>query len=146
MKFVDFLVSKLVSGFNLLTDMLYNLFSFLAKPLSYVFYFFDGVFYFFYEVALIVWKVISIFIALLQFFVAIVSGFVRFIVTMVSPSFDQTPVHYPSSSQQGLQVVMDVLQPTGLLTVAPLVCLAILWVYFIKKMIGLLGGDIKSNA
>jgi hypothetical protein len=146
LKFVDKLLSSLASGFNFIGDMLYNLVSFLAKPLSYLYFFFDGIFYFLYQLALIVWKIISIFIALLQFFVAIVAGFLRFITTILSPNFNLTPVNYPSTSLMGVNEVMKLLQPTGLLTVVPLICLAFLWVYFIKKMIGLLGGDIKTNA
>jgi hypothetical protein len=47
---------------------------------------------------------------------------------------------------QGISAVLDQLRPTGLLTVVPLIILAIVWGLFIKKIVGLIGGEIKADA
>ena len=146
MKFVDKLLGFLGSGFRFVGDMLYKLMQFLAKPLSYLYYFLDGVFYFIFQLGVIAYKIISIFVALFQFFFAIVAGFLRFIGSMLWIDFSKTPIHYPSTSGQGLQVVVDMLQPTGALTVLPLICIAILWFVFIKMIIGLIGGEVRTDA
>lgn len=146
MIFVDSLLSMIAKGFNLVGDLIYQLFSFLAKPLTYLYYFLDGIFYFFYQLYLIVVKIIMIFVALLQFFGAIVVGFVRSITGMLSIDFDQTPVNYPDASYEGIQVVLDLVAPMGLMDIVPLILIAIVWAYFVKKYIGLLGGEIINNA
>lgn len=146
MKFVDKLLSSLTGGFKFVGDMLYRLISFIVKPLSYLFYFLDGIFYFIFQVGLVIYKVISIFVALFQFFIAIVAGFLRFIGSMLFIDFSKTPINYPSTSQKGVQVVLDLLQPTGLMTVLPIICIALLWFFFVKKIIGLIGGEIRSDA
>jgi hypothetical protein len=146
MKFVDKLLSFLGSGLRLVGDMLYKLIQFLAKPLSYLYYFLDGIFYFIFQVGLVIYKIISIFVALFQFFFAIVAGFLRFIGSMLWIDPTKTPIHYPSTSGRGLQVVVELLQPTGLMTVLPLICIALLWFFFVKKVIGLIGGEVRSDA
>ena len=146
MTFVNFLVGKLINGFNFVGDMLYKFISFLAKPLSYVYYFFDGVFYFVMQLALVVWKIISLFVALFQFFGALVAGFFRTITSFLAIDFTSSPVHFPSSSLRGLQVILNLIAPMGLLSVLPLVLIAVVWFIFVKRMIGLLGGDIKGDA
>lgn len=146
MKFVDRLLSLLSGGFNFVGDMLYKLISFIAKPLSYVYYFFDGVFYFILQVAVIIYKLISIFVALFQFFIAVMAGFLRFIGNMLYIDFSETPIHYPSTSGQGVKVVVDLLGGTGLTTVLPIVAIALLWFFFVKRIIGLIGGEIRSDA
>lgn len=146
MKFVDGLFSLLADGINYLGDMIAQVIQFLAKPLSYLYYFFDGVFYFFYQIFNVVVKIIMIFGAMIQFFASIVAGFVRTITNMLTIDYDAVPVSYPSSSQQGMQAVIDnVLQPMGLLTVVPMIVLALIWFAFAYKVIGLIGGT-KNNA
>lgn len=140
MKFVDKLLSSLMGGFNFIGDMIYKLITWISKPLTYLFYFLDGIFYFFYQLALIVWKVISIFVALIQFFVSIVAGFFRFIGAMLTIDFSKTPVNYPSASGRGISIVLEVIEPIGLLKVVPLILIAVTWFFFIKKIIGLIGG------
>lgn len=139
MKFVDALLQLLQSGFNFLGDQLYKLFSFLAKPMSYIYYFFEGIFYFLYQLFNIVVKIVMIFVAMVQLFAALVAGFVRTILSMLTINFNNVP-HYPSSSGQGITAVMTLLGDAGMLTVVPYIVLAILWFYFIKKIIGLIGG------
>lgn len=140
MTFVDSLLTMLSKAFGFIGDMLYSIIQFLAKPLSYIYYFFDGVFYFLYQLFNVVVKVIMIFVALVQFFGSIVLGFLRTVMKMLTVDFSSTPIHYPDSSLQGITVVLDLVRPMGLLTVVPLIILALTWFYFIKKMIGLLGG------
>jgi phage-related protein len=142
MKFVDALLSLVSGGFNFLADLIYKLFSFLAKPLSYVYYFFEGVFYFLFQLFNIVVKVVMIFVGLFQLFIALVAGFVRTIMSMLTINY--TAPHYPSASGQGITAVTDILNASGMLTVVPYIVLAVIWMYFVKRMIGLLGGG--SNA
>lgn len=146
MKFVDMLLLLLTSGFNFIGDMLGELIKFLAKPLSYIYYFFDGVFYFLYQLFAVIVKVIMIFVALFQFFVAIVAGFMRTLLKMMTINYDATPVNYPSTSMQGIQAVIDeILEPMGVITIVPLILLAMIWFMFAYKIIGLFGGT-KNNA
>lgn len=146
MKFVDKLLGLLSNGVNFIGDMLYNLLSLVSKPLSYVYYFFDGVFYFIYQLFAVVVSIIKIFVALVQFFGALVIGFVRTIAGMLSINFSGTPINYPSKTADGMNAVMDVIDPIGLLNVVPLILIAVTWGYFVKKIIGLLGGEIRSDA
>lgn len=146
MTFVNALLSMLSKGFNFLGDMLARLIEFIAKPLSYVFYFFDGVFYFLFQLFNVVVKIIMIFVAMVQFFGAIVVGFVRTIMKMLSIDFNASPPNYPGGSYKGIQAVLDVFQPLGVLTVVPLIILAITWFLFVKQIIGLIGGGARSDA
>jgi hypothetical protein len=144
MKFVDGLFGLISSGINYIGDMIAKLIEFIAKPLSYIFYYFDGVFYFLYQLFLIISKIIMIFVAILQFFASIVVGFMRSILSMLTIDFNATPINYPSSSYQGIQAVLDIFQPMGVLTVVPMIVLAIVWFYFAKRVIGLIGGIINN--
>jgi hypothetical protein len=146
MNFVEKLLGLMSSGFDFVGDMLFSLISFIAKPLSYVFYFFDGVFYFLYQLYNIVVGVIKIFVALVQFFFAIVLGFMRTLREMLTIDFSQTPIHFPSKTMDGVQAVLDLVDPMGVLDIVPLILIAVTWGYFIKKIIGLLGGEIKADA
>lgn len=129
----------LSSGFKFVGDMLYRFMTFLAKPLSYLYYFFDGVFYFFLQLFNIVVKIVMIFVALIQLFAALVVGFLRTVFSMLTIDFSAAP-HFPSKSGQGIAAVMDVIGGAGMLTVAPGIVLAVVWFIFIKQIIGLLGG------
>ena|SRR5206468_5047888 len=140
MTFVDTLMTWLGQGFSFIGDMIYKLIQFIAKPLTYVYYFFEGVFYFLYVLFQIAAKIIMIFVALVQFFIAIVSGFMRTLLRMLTINYDDSAIHYPDSSYTGIQTVLDFVRPMGFLDVVPLIVLAMIWFYFIKKMIGLLGG------
>jgi hypothetical protein len=144
MKFVDGLFSLLSKGINFLGDMIGKLIEFIAKPLSYVYFFFDGLFYFLYQLFSVIVKIIMIFVAMFQFFVAIVAGFIRTVLAMLTIDFNAKPTHYPSSSFQGIQAVLDVFQPMGILTVVPMIMLAVVWFFFAKRMIGLIGGGAKD--
>jgi hypothetical protein len=116
MNFGSSLLKGSQSGFNFIGDMLSQVMNLLAKPLSYIF------------------------VALLQFFVAIVAGFFRVIYSMLTINYDAISNVYPGESYTGIQTVMDLLRPTGMLTVVPYIVLAVIWFAFIKKLIGLIGG------
>jgi hypothetical protein len=146
MKFVDKLLSLIRDTSKFIGDMIYKLYEFLAKPLTYVYYFFDGVFYFFYQLWNIAVKAIMIFVALIQFFAALTMGFVRTIKGMLTVDFNSTPINYPSTSYQGIQAVLDVVDPIGILDIVPLIILAVVWFLFVKKILGLLGGEIQTRA
>lgn len=145
MKFVDVLMSAIAGGMNMLGDMLNRLIQFLQKPFTYLFYFLDGIFYFVYQLFYVVVKIVTLFVALFQFFGALVVGFVRTLGSMLTVNFN-APVNYPGGSRQGMDVVMDLLGKMGVMNVVPLVLLAVIWGFFVKKIIGLLGGEIKSDA
>lgn len=139
MKFVNVLTSGIASGFNFLGDMLAALIRLISKPLTFLLSLLESIFYLIYQLGYIVVKVIMIFVALLQFFGAIVIGFLRTVFAMLTINYGQTPLRYPDSSIIGLNTVLDVIRPMGLLTVVPGIVLAITWFIFIKRFIGLLG-------
>ncbi len=143
MKFVDKLLSFLKDGFIEIIDALFAFISFLAKPLSYLLAFLEGVFYFFIKFFEVVISVVMIFVSIFQFLGALVVGLFRTITSWLTVSPNASTVSFPSTTQQGLNVITDLVEPIGLLTVVPQVCLAILWLFFIIKMIGLFGGQIS---
>jgi len=145
MNFGNAIMQALAKGFNLLGDMFIKLIIFLSKPLSYIYYFFEGIFYFVFQLFNVVVKIVMVFGAIIQFFISIVAGFFRTIIKFLSFNYDSTPIIYPSDSYQGIKVVMDFVRPMGLLTVVPLIVLCMLWLFFVKKMIGLIGGGGTSS-
>lgn len=142
MKFVDKLLSLLVSGFNKLIDSFFALAQFLAKPLAFILQFLEGIFYFISVLFQIVIQIVMIFVAMFQFLFAIVAGVFRTIKAWLTVSPNASDVSFPSMSNRGFSVVVDLVQPTGLMTVVPMVALAFLWFYFILKIIGLFGGSL----
>jgi hypothetical protein len=142
MKFVDSMFdwfssigSTIANGFNNLLDLI-------MKPLSYLFWFLDGVFYFFMMIFDVAVKLVMIFVALFQFIMALITGLLRTIQDLLTPTFNSADVNLPSNSEQGLQVVLDLVDPTGLLTIIPYICIAFVWSAFIYKILGLFGGNI----
>lgn len=148
MKFVEKLLGLIKDGFmkmiGFFVDIFQSLFDLLAKPFQLLFILFEGIFYFISVLFQIVVKIIMIFVAIFQFIFAVIAGVFRTIAKWltVSPSGD---VSFPSVSNQGFGVVIDLLQPTGLMTVVPMVAIAFLWFYFALKMIGLFGGQIMIS-
>lgn len=144
MNFLD----KLMTVFNgiggLIVDGFSTMFEFLSKPLSYLFYFLDGVFYFIMLLFDVVIKVIMIFVALFQFIAALIAGVFRTFQALLYPTFDQ-PINMPSSTEQGVQFVMDRVSPLGLLDIVPYIALAFVWLFFIMKILALFGGDIVAK-
>lgn len=144
MNFIEKILTFLVSLGRLIVDGFVGLFELLSKPLSYLFYFLDGVFYFIMQLFDIVVKVVMIFVALFQFVAAMIAGVFRFFRSLLTPSFNQ-PVNMPSNSQQGLDVVLDVVDPVGLLDIVPYILVAFVWVFFAMKILALFGGNVVAK-
>jgi hypothetical protein len=142
-------IQKILDGFKHVGDWIVNgfseLFKFLAKPLSYLFYFLDGVFYFFYVLFDIVVKIIMIFVALFQFVFALIAGFLRTLFDLLTPSFNTGQVHLPSTSPQGFNVVISLVDPVGLLNIVPYILIAVVWGAFIMKILALFGGQVTAK-
>lgn len=140
-KVISYLGNLFKPLFNLIADGFNKLIDFIAKPLSYLYWFLDGIFYFFEKLFFIAVLIVKVFVALFQFFGALCLGVFRTIKLWLIPSLsDHT--HFPSASQTGFSTVMDVIAPTGLLTVVPIVAIAFCWFFFVLKIIGLFGGSI----
>ncbi|OBZ15207.1 hypothetical protein A8L34_29560 [Bacillus sp. FJAT-27264] len=146
MTFVHTLLSFLSRSMSFLGDFFGKLLSFLAYPLGWLIAFLDGIWYFLTVLFRIVVAVITIFVALFQFLGAMAFGFLRTIRSFLWVDFGSTPINYPSSSYTGLKLVSDVLGPTGLMTVVPMVLLAILWLLFVLRVFALFsdGGDVDA--
>lgn len=142
MKFVDKLLGLLKSGFDNVIAFLYSFVQFLAKPLAFLLQFLEGIFYFISVLFQIVVQIIMLFVALFQFLFAIIAGVFRTIKAWLTVNPNSGDVSFPSVSNRGFAVVVDLVQPTGLMTVVPMVALAFLWFYFILKIIGLFGGSV----
>lgn len=145
MKFVDKLLGLISQGFGKIIDALFKFIQFLATPLSYLLEFLKGIFYFIYKFFEIAGHIIMIFVAMFQFLFALIAGVFRTIKNWLTINPSASDVSFPSMSHRGFGVVTDLLQPTGLMTVVPMVALAFLWFYFILKIIGLFGGSIMIS-
>lgn len=142
MNFIEKLLQLISTGFTLIVDTLINIVSFLAKPISYLFWFLDGVFYFIFNLFDIVVKIVQIFVSLFQFIGALCAGIFRTISSWLTVSPNTDNFRFPSTTNQGFQAVVDQLQPTGLMTVVPMIFLAIIWFFFALNVIGLFGYQI----
>ncbi len=145
MKFVDKLLGLILDGFFKVIAMIFTFIEFLAKPLSFLLEFLKGIFHFIFKIFDVVVQVVMIFVALFQYIFALFGGVFRMIKSWLIINPDANDVSFPSTSYQGFQVVTDLLQPTGMMTVVPAVALAFLWFYFILKIIGLFGGSIMIS-
>lgn len=142
MTFVDVLMIFLSGAFKILGDGLQALLNFLAVPLGWIVALIEGIWYFLTQIVAVVIEVIDIFIALFQFLGSLFVGFFMTIKGLLIIDFSKTPVNYPSSTSQGIQVVVEkVLEPVGFMTVVPGILLAVLWLLFVIRTIGLLGGE-----
>lgn len=146
MRFVDRLLGFIGDSVRFIGDMIFKLIEFLAKPLSYLWYFLDGIFYFFYQLFQVVVQIIMIFVALFQFFGALVLGFFRTLKSFLVIDFNATPMNFPSTTYFGVQEVIKVIDPMGLLSIVPMIATSLVWFFFIKKILGLLGGDVVNRA
>lgn len=145
MKFVDKLLGLISSGFSKVIAMIFSFIEFLSKPLSYLFEFLKGIFYFIFKLFEIVVQIVMINVAIFQFVFALIAGIFRTIKNWLTINPSASDVSFPSMSYRGFEVVTDLLQGTGLMTVVPLVALAFLWFFFVLKMIGLFGGSIMIS-
>lgn len=141
MSFADLIVS----GFNNIIDTIFNGFShlidFIGEPLAYLLSYLKDTIYLFEQLFTVAILIIKIFVAILQFFGAIVAGLIRTISGMLNPSFHSS-MNYPSNSYDGLQIFLNIADNMGLLTIVPGIILAVLWIIFAFKVIGLFGGRI----
>jgi hypothetical protein len=141
-------IEQILDGFKHVGEWIVDgftaLFNLLAKPLSYLYYFLDGIFYFITVLFDIAIKVINIFVALFQFIGALILGFVRTLQMLLTPSFS-APVNLPSSSNQGLNVVLDLVAPMGILNIVPYICLAFVWFFFVMRILALFGGQVVAK-
>ena len=145
MTFVNVLMSFLSGAFSWLGDAFNKLFNFLAVPFGWLIWLLDGIWYFLVTLFNIAVAVLHIFVSLFQFLGALILGFLRTIKGFLVIDFSQTPVNYPSTSYTGLKLVADFLQPIGLMTVVPMVLLAVLWLLFILRVFALFGdGDVDA--
>lgn len=144
MNFIEKLLSVIVGVGQLIVDGFTNFLSFLEKPLSYVFYFFDGVFYFIMQLFDVVVKVVMIFVSLFQFIAALIAGVFRTLQGLLSPTFNQ-PINMPLTTSQGVDVVLDLVDPMGVLDIVPYICVAFVWFFFILKILALFGGNVVAK-
>lgn len=142
MNFIEKILDFLVKFAGVIVDGFTELIDFLAKPLSYLLEFLIGIFYFIMKLFEVAIEVVMIFVAMFQFLFAIIAGVLRTAKSWLVVNPDSGGVAFPSSSYKGFEVVIDLVQPTGLLTVVPSVCLGMLWFGFMIKIIGLFGGTI----
>lgn len=143
-KIISF-VGKLFKGlFDLLASGFNSLLDFLEKPISLLFYLLDGIFYFFAQIFNVVVIVVKLFVALFQFIGAVILGVFRTIKMWIIPDLTGN-THFPSATHEGFKTVIDLLMPTGLMTVVPMVAIAFIWFFFIIKIIGLFGGNIMIS-
>jgi len=142
MNFIEKLLQIIVNAAKYIGDIIYKLIEFLLLPLSYLLYFLEGCLYFINVLFQVAMKTVMIFVALFQFLFAIISGFMKTIFSMFNPQINTDGVSFPSVASQGFQTVLEIIAPTGLLTVVPVVATFFLWFYFIIKIIGLFGGQI----
>lgn len=142
MTFVDTLMSFLSGAFSVIAKGIQTLLNFLTVPLGWLVALIEGIWYFLTKLVTVVIKVIDIFIALFQFLGAIILGFMRTIKGLLFIDFSRTPINYPSATSKGMSLVVDkILQPVGFMTVVPGILLALVWLFFVYKVIGLLGGE-----
>ncbi|MDY8049652.1 hypothetical protein UY416_25515 [Paenibacillus polymyxa] len=146
MTFIEALTFYLTSLLKLVFNGFTNLLSYLSEPLSWLVWLIEGIWYFLTKLFEVVVAILDIFVSLFQFFGALLVGFLRTIKGLLWIDFGQTPIYYPSTVSIGMKTVVDALSPTGLLTVVPLVMLAIVWLFFVYKVFALLGGEVDVDA
>lgn len=95
---------------------------------------------------MVVVGIVKLFVGLLQLLGALIAGFTRTIMSFLTVDFNSTPKNVLNETATGIDVVMNLLAPTGVLTVVPYICLAMIWFVFIKQMIGLIGGRVSADA
>lgn len=113
---------------------------FLTLPFALLLSLLQGIFHFINSVFQIIILSVSIFVALFQFFFSIVGALMRTVGNMVgfAPSGS---VNMNYATQLGFETALEQIGGTGLLTVVPNVLIAVIWLLFAYKVIGLLGDD-----
>lgn len=139
MNMIDTLMNWLSNFGNWLASTIMTLLNFLAYPLGWLIWALDGLFYLFYRLFDVVVLVVKIFTALFQYLFALLAGFMRTITSLLF-SMPTTSPKYPGAMSDGISIVAEQLNPTGLMTVVPMVLLALIWLAFVMRVIALLGG------
>lgn len=138
MKFVDKILQALKNFGEFLGDLFMGLFDLILKPLAFLLEILMAVVYFFGVLLEIVIAVVMLFVAFFQFLFALATGLIRTVASWVgfTPSGS---TNLPSASQQGFDTFLDVIMPTGLVTIIPNVAIALLWLITVIKIVGLFG-------
>lgn len=145
MNFIERIMQLFFNLGEFIGNVITALVDFLAKPLAFLLQFLEGIFYFIAVLFQIVVLIISIFVALFQYLFSIVGAFFRTIASWIGfvPSSSYA---LPYASREGFEATMEQVGGTGMLTVIPNVMIAIIWIYFAFKIIGLIGsgrGEVK---
>jgi len=141
---LSFLGNIFSNVFDFFGDVFQKLFDIIAKPLQLLFDLLEAIFFFFLKLFEIGVMIIKIFTAFFQYVYALGQGIFRTISSWSHISVSKG-TSFPSASGQGFNAVIEILQPTGLMTVVPIVATAFLWLFFVIKILGLLGGDISVS-
>lgn len=139
MKFVDYILKFFSWLGSLIADGFNYLFEFLASLFQGFFAIIDFIFYFLVQALTVIFVTIKIFIALFQYLFVITGMFIKAISSFVIPHFE--PYVMPSNSGEGLSAMMEFIEPTGILTIVPFALSCFCWFLFVKKVIGLFGGE-----
>lgn len=139
MKFVDSVLMFFSWLGSLISDGFNYLFEFLASLFQGFFAIIDFIFYFLVQALTVIFVTIKIFIALFQYLFVITGMFIKAISSFVIPHFE--PYVMPSNSNEGLSAMMEFIEPTGILTIVPFALSCFCWFFFVKKVIGLFGGE-----
>lgn len=141
---IDTLMTWLSNFGSWLASAIMTLLNFLAYPLGWLIWALDGLFYLLYRLFDVVVLVVQIFTALFQYFFALLAGFLRTITSLLFALPSGSP-RYPGAMNDGIKLVVDQLAPTGIMTVVPMVLLALIWLTFVIRIFALLGGT-KSDS
>ena len=139
MKFVDYILKFFSWLGSLIADGFNYLFEFLASLFQGFFAIIDFIFYFLVQALTVIFVTIKIFVALFQYLFVITRMFIKAISSFVIPHFQ--PYVMPSNSNAGLAAMLEFIEPTGILTIVPFALSCFCWFFFVKKVIGLFGGE-----
>lgn len=140
MNFIETIMQVIFNLGDFIGSLLGGLVEFLTLPLALLLSLLEGIFHFINVLFQIVVMILSIFVGLFQFIFSISGALFRTVFSWVgfAPSGS---VNLPSASRHGFETVLDQVGGTGLLTVIPNVLIAVIWLLFAYKIIGLIGGS-----
>lgn len=143
MNFADSLLSLIERFARLVVDLFQKFAEFMAAPLAYLLAFLEGIFYFITVLFKIVVNIVMLFVALFQFFFACVAGLFRTLGDWLGFNLaNSTDLSFPSVSNSGFGAVMKAVEPTGVLTIVPLIGIFMVWLGFLFKVFKLFGGEV----
>lgn len=115
----------LIGGLNFIIKVI-------ASPMAYLFQLLTFIFMFIVKAVTIVFLFIQIVYSIIMFLVSLSAGIFRTIKLWLNPQFNK-PINFPSESESGFGFVMELLEPTGLITTIPNVVICLLWFAFAMK-------------